>query len=488
VYCPGQSLANQETDAITAVAHGCDNTTAFLTGAPAKTASYPVDVINYTTTSASQALAGLQAGYYQDILSNSSTLTSGTSAATDVQSAATRLAGANAVMNGYISLGLPQALASDDTLRSLVSGANADAFARTDPNLNLWNVAYAGAVPDQVVNFYKAALAAMPGFDPADFVADLVSLRATALQNAIRPHIVPGVAAPQANAKAKLLAKDIVTAPSSGTTAEVNPLLGPTLDRLAETRSGLADTLANGTQILATTMGTGTGTVSGAGLNCPGTCSASVPPGATVTLTATPHPGSTFTGWSGACSGTGTCTLVMSYDQYVTATFSAPGAHTTPGGSPAPTGGSPALTGGKPASGGGRRAARCTVAPGSAKVLLTAPKGRAKKGAPKIVPGTVSLTLRCDQATTATLTATLTRLVGAKPKHGKQRSVTSRLGPVKKTLKAARALTVTLKLPSAAVAALAKQARESLVFRLSAVNGNGTVHATARIGALGAMR
>jgi hypothetical protein len=104
------------------------------------------------------------------------------------------------------------------------------------------------------------------------------------------------------------------------------------------------------------------------------------------------------------------------------------------------------------------------------------------------VPGTVSVTLRCDQATTATLTATLTRLVGAKPKHGKQRSVTSRLGPVKKTLKAARALTVTLKLPSAAVAALAKQARESLVFRLSAVNGNGTVHATARISALKAMR
>ena len=30
-----------------------------------------------------------------------------------------------------------------------------------------------------------------------------------------------------------------------------------------------------------------------------------------VTLTATPDATSTFAGWSGACSGTGTCTLTM---------------------------------------------------------------------------------------------------------------------------------------------------------------------------------
>jgi hypothetical protein len=48
-------------------------------------------------------------------------------------------------------------------------------------------------------------------------------------------------------------------------------------------------------------------------------------------------------------------------------------------------------------------------------------------------------------------------------------------------------VTVTVKLPSAAVAALAKQAQESVTFRLSAVNANGTVHATARIGALKGM-
>jgi hypothetical protein len=42
-----------------------------------------------------------------------------------------------------------------------------------------------------------------------------------------------------------------------------------------------------------------------------------------VTLTATPDAGFSFSGWSGACSGTGTCSLTMSTAQSVTATFAA---------------------------------------------------------------------------------------------------------------------------------------------------------------------
>ncbi len=69
--------------------------------------------------------------------------------------------------------------------------------------------------------------------------------------------------------------------------------------------------------------GTGTGTVTGsaAGINCGSTCSAALTSGASVTLTATPASGSTFSGWSGACSGTGTCTVSMTAAQNVTATF-----------------------------------------------------------------------------------------------------------------------------------------------------------------------
>ncbi|MCP4684481.1 MAG: hypothetical protein GY867_03435, partial [bacterium] len=45
------------------------------------------------------------------------------------------------------------------------------------------------------------------------------------------------------------------------------------------------------------------------------------PNGTDVTLTATADAGSTFTGWSGACSGTGDCVLTMDAAKSVTATF-----------------------------------------------------------------------------------------------------------------------------------------------------------------------
>ncbi len=60
--------------------------------------------------------------------------------------------------------------------------------------------------------------------------------------------------------------------------------------------------------------GTGSGTVTSApaGVDCGSTCSAQFADGASVTLTAVAAAGSTFAGWSGACSGTGTCPLTMS--------------------------------------------------------------------------------------------------------------------------------------------------------------------------------
>lgn len=76
--------------------------------------------------------------------------------------------------------------------------------------------------------------------------------------------------------------------------------------------------------------GTGSGTVTSkpTGINCPGICSANFSSGASVTLTATPAGGSTFAGWSGACSGTGTCSVTMSAVRSVTATFNVMTFHT----------------------------------------------------------------------------------------------------------------------------------------------------------------
>ncbi len=70
-----------------------------------------------------------------------------------------------------------------------------------------------------------------------------------------------------------------------------------------------------------TTSGSGTVTSAPAGIDCGRDCREAYPSGKTVTLTATPDSGWKFAGWSGACSGTGTCQVTMDQDRAVTATF-----------------------------------------------------------------------------------------------------------------------------------------------------------------------
>ena len=72
-----------------------------------------------------------------------------------------------------------------------------------------------------------------------------------------------------------------------------------------------------------TGSGTGTVTSNPLGINCGAICSATFASG-TVTLTANPGAGSAFTGWSGACVGTGVCNVNLNAAQSVTATFAPP--------------------------------------------------------------------------------------------------------------------------------------------------------------------
>ena len=88
-----------------------------------------------------------------------------------------------------------------------------------------------------------------------------------------------------------------------------------------------AANLVNGwkVQLTVTVSGSGTVTSASGGISCGNgstSCSANVVAGQQVTLSAAPVVGSNFVGWSGACSGTGSCTVTLNAATSVTATFS----------------------------------------------------------------------------------------------------------------------------------------------------------------------
>ncbi len=96
-----------------------------------------------------------------------------------------------------------------------------------------------------------------------------------------------------------------------------------TADPVPANNVAIVSTPVSAALLRAVVTGTGNGllTSSPSGLSCPGTCASLFPSNATVRLNAAASPGSVFTGWSGACTGTGACVITMDKAQAVTATF-----------------------------------------------------------------------------------------------------------------------------------------------------------------------
>jgi uncharacterized protein (DUF2141 family) len=108
-----------------------------------------------------------------------------------------------------------------------------------------------------------------------------------------------------------------------GTAGGAQPSPGGTNDAfVAKFDSSLtAGTLVPTLTVLKSGTGSGTVTSSPAGIDCGSDCSEAYNQGTGVTLSATASAGSTFTGWSGACSGTGNCAVTMDSNKTVTAMF-----------------------------------------------------------------------------------------------------------------------------------------------------------------------
>lgn len=115
----------------------------------------------------------------------------------------------------------------------------------------------------------------------------------------------------------------------------------------------------------------------------------------------------------------------------------------------------------------------CTMSPLSSKVALK----RAKTGNHKILSGTVTMRVKCNQAATVKLAGTLTQAIG----KSKKAYTLSGHGSVK----ANKSTGLAVNLPLGALNALTKsQANESVKLTLTATDANGTAHATATIGHL----
>ena len=109
---------------------------------------------------------------------------------------------------------------------------------------------------------------------------------------------------------------------ASGINASGN-IVGYYVDAIRVTHGFVATFFNTTLTLLKSGTGNGTVTSNPAGIDCGFDCNGCYDHGTAITLSAIPDAGSVFTGWSGPCSGTGSCTVTMAADEVVRALFTA---------------------------------------------------------------------------------------------------------------------------------------------------------------------
>ncbi len=197
-------------------------------------------------------------------------------------------------------------------------------------------------------------------------------------------------------------------------------------------------------------VGTGTGTVNGSGISCPGLCSNGYPAWSRVILAATPAAGSIFTGWSGACAGTGECNLLLSEDEHVIAHFTA---SETP-----------------------RTVNHCTASPsgnGITQSTRIVVKGRRRV---KIHVGQLIVSVRCIQTARVRLSGTIAFTLNGKRHVRKSHTEKFKLMPTMASVRAGTPRRIELQIPFSTLDR--RRYGASIILTLAAHNENGTNQTT----------
>ena len=171
----------------------------------------------------------LRAEILDNWLADDGSLTSGKGTqATNARAAAERVGGAQTLLNGYVALGLPQAVATDDTLRGLVAGDRRNALA--NPIGDDGRAEPASNVPDQVAAFIRFLQPRQPVGDVLVALGLRFEDHRRALEASITPFVREGRAAGQ-------------SAADGGRLDQTSPVVSSTIDRLELSRAVLADHL-----------------------------------------------------------------------------------------------------------------------------------------------------------------------------------------------------------------------------------------------------